>query len=258
MIRFSFFFSGLFSSLILLAGLPSGAAACGDEFEPPNGLDELRLDAITGAPSPRTAREILAQGLEHYKTGQFALAEDAFRAARLKARRNNQPATEASALTNLGNLMTRRGKLLAAERLFQAALKLTRPHHLSQLAANTYYNIGILYKERGELERARRMYQRALSILNTRKGPKLHMAILNNLGNIYREQGKFRRAERVLKYSLKLAETHKDEAAAKQAAANLTRLFHDDYGINGATGIAYRRSISPAKRAARSDFKRAF
>ncbi len=245
--------------LVLIASLPAATLAHdGDDIQQ-GGLDELRLDAIAGEDSSQSARQLLANGLDDFANNRLALAEDAFRAARHKAQHTGRVEIEAAALTNLGNLMTRRGKLLEAERLFQTSLKLTKPRRkLWRLSANTLYNLGILYKERGELDRARRMYQRALATLNGREAPQLHTATLNNLGNIYLEQGKFRHAERVLKYSLKLAEEYGNERAAKQAAANLTRLFHDDYNVNGVTGLAWRRSITPTKRAAHNDLKRAF
>ena len=246
--------SGLFPGwifLLLFLVSHGSAVACGGEFSE-DSLDSLRLDRLAGDTAGPSAQDSLNAGLKHFAAQRLVLAEDAFRAAQQRAHRDRQWQIEASALINLGNLMTRRNNLLAAERHYHAGINIARQKGFWKLASNGYYNLAILYKERGELNRARRIYQRALATINGREAPKLHTAILNNLGNIYREQGKFRRAERVLKFSLELSEAFGDDSAAKLAAANLARLYRDDFGRQG-VGVAYKRSISSTPRTAQNN-----
>ncbi len=239
------------------------AQACGAS-SPEAELDALRLDTVAEEDhiqALQSAEDYLQAGITHFHAKQYDLAEDAFRASLQMACRDHKIDTEISALTNLGNVLTRLGRLLEAERQFHHAIKLAQGSGKWRLEASALYNLGILYKERQEPKRAERIYRRALAALERLKAheaPQLKTATLNNLGNLLRERGEFHRAERILRESLQLSEAYGDQEGAKIAASNLAKLYRDDYGLNGETGLAYRRSISPAKQTSRRPSSRTF
>lgn len=118
----------------------------------------------------------------------------------------------ASAMTNLGNLLHRRGELVEAEALYRQALE------LDPAQPEGFYNLGYLYAEQGEFQDACRHFRACLKIDDGFADAHFHLA------SALEERGRVRLAAKHWRAFLRLNPMSEWASLARQ------RLAHDASG----------------------------
>lgn len=140
------------------------------------------------------------------RVGRPVQAGEMFERAIKYAAQTDDPATLASAYSNMGLLLQVRGDLANAEQMHRKALEITRMRGDQQGVAGAYSNIGSILKARGDLPKAEVMLRKALAI--EEKNGRMR-GIANqycNLGLISRRLGDLTRAEDMLRRALAIDE----------------------------------------------------
>lgn len=138
-------------------------------------------------------------GVAHQAAGDYAAAQTEFERALVLAKEVKNPHMEASSLSNLAVVFTKRGKFDQALVHYQEALSLKERE---EDKAVTYNNLGSVYHAKGDYAQAVRNYSRAIEISEKYgDAPGLNKWRLN-LADTLRKQGDFAAAEQIIRQSL--------------------------------------------------------
>lgn len=162
--------------------------------------------------------------------GDYALAEQSFKAALSRAREVPYPHTFSGinsgdflvsvSLYNLAALYERQERYVEAENLFLQALAIRQrklgPEH--ELVAQVLDALGLVYRKSGQYDKAESVVKRALTICEKNNRP-CRTLYLNSLAHVYEEQGRYTEAEPLFKQALE----------ALELSAKLFKRQHPDY-----------------------------
>jgi ATP/maltotriose-dependent transcriptional regulator MalT len=115
-----------------------------------------------------------------------------------------EPAVQAKALTNLGNIATDQSDYPRASALYERALALYRTIDDPNGIAAALNNLGLVAFEQGDFARAAAFHEESLQVRRTRL-PRSELAIaLSNLGDLANAQGDYERAQALHEEALDL------------------------------------------------------
>jgi tetratricopeptide (TPR) repeat protein len=150
----------------------------------------------------------------------------------IKLRTDHHSTGYANALTNLGSVLRRQGKLEEALIRFDEALTIAfelQNFHLQSVLVN---HLGTIFYDQGEYERAEEKYQLALEMKRQLGDERGIGVVLNNLGVLYRDTQRYEAATQCLEEDLQLRQRLGDvrgiAIAHNNLGTTLSRLGRDD------------------------------
>jgi tetratricopeptide (TPR) repeat protein/transcriptional regulator with XRE-family HTH domain len=152
------------------------------------------------------------------------------------ARSCGDRATQAHALTSLGNFQFNLGRHEEAIGCHEQALALALEIGDQLAQARALNNLGEVYERQGRYQQAADCYQQSLSLdreLNERVGEAIELA---NAGGVYIRQGRYPEASSYLRQALALAQETGDRATQALALVNLGEVCNRQGDDNQAAG----------------------
>lgn len=135
------------------------------------------------------------------------------------------PLSEASTLSEMGNLNLSKGNVAEALRRYLMALKIRQTYGKDEDVAKSLTNIGLAYRRLGMFKSAIKYLEQAHEIVN-RNELNINDAsyILQNLGHIYLDQKNFKKALTIYKEALTLKEKGGDGAGTSKILKNIAQV----------------------------------
>lgn len=173
---------------------------------------ELKEEALENrlAADPSDRRDLAADlnnlGRLHYDLGDYAAAEDRFRAALAMWRRLGDEEAAVTGLRNLAAALNQSGRheeaLELHGRLLEAQRRLFGEDHVE--VGKSLHGLAVLYRHRGEPELAEPLLRQALAIFIARLGPHHTRvaAVRSTLGRVLHDLGRHQEARESLELAL--------------------------------------------------------
>jgi non-specific serine/threonine protein kinase len=138
--------------------------------------------------------------------------------------RDADPAGQADALLELGNLADTQGEHADARRHYEAALAIRRARGERDAVAGLLHNLGVVTQAEGDLARAAALYEESLAINRDLGNQSWEAASLNALASVHLERGDFDGAARRHEESLAIHERLRDKGGIAYTKHELGRL----------------------------------
>jgi CHAT domain-containing protein/Tfp pilus assembly protein PilF len=172
-------------------------------------------------------------------TGNIDLARSLYERSRSIAREAHDGATEASALTNLGQIQAERAEAWEGSHSLQDALDIYRRIKNKEGEARALGALGLLYTQTGQIEEALTSYQNALHLQGVSLG--LQAILLTQMGNSYIYADRADHAFHCFRQALDLQRAGSDPA---NEASTLV-----GFGLAYMRSKNYRDALNPYQRA---------
>jgi tetratricopeptide (TPR) repeat protein len=185
---------------------------------------------------------LTSKGKIHQLRGKYKLANACYQQVLQTAEDINNPAWQAAALINIGNIYYIQDQPAKAEEFNLKALNIKKYTGFEENAAKAYDNLGLIYFEQGQLIKAEQMHNKALDI-NRKLGRLEGIAnAYGNLGLIHQVRGDLVKAEQMHNKALNLNKKLKRLEGIVNCYGNLGNIYYERGELNKAAEM-YRKVL---------------